>query len=113
MEILPNGGQSLGSIGVGARGYPDGLEAWVVDHCPVVLIDYNALIFVLVACLAQVGRLSTADGNHICMEDTVEKCADKALVHASEASDGGINFGVPHGSGRTLGSNVSFGGAVY
>lgn len=41
MQILPDGRESLGSMDIGARRYPYGLEVWVIDHRLVVIVDHN------------------------------------------------------------------------
>lgn len=106
MEIAPDGRKSLGRMDVGAGQYLYSLEAWVTDHCYVVIVDLNAQAFVLVACPAQFRRLGAANGNHIGIGNTVEESADMALAHSSEASDGDIDPGILHSGGGILGSDV-------
>ena len=106
MEIPPGGRKSLGSMDVGTDRYPYSLEAWVTDHCSVVIVELNAQAFVLVACPSQFRGLGAANGNHIGIGNTVEESADMTLAHSFEASDGDVDFDVLRSGGGILGSDV-------
>jgi len=105
-RFLANGRKRLESMTVGARRYPYSLKVWVADHCSVVIVDLNALIFILVACSAPLRWFGATDCDNICIGNTVEESADMALAHSSKASDVDVDFGVLHSGGPMLGSEV-------
>jgi hypothetical protein len=77
---------------IGAGRHPDCLEARVFDHGAIVIVDFDAPVFVFFACPAQLGRLGAANGDNVGVLNAIEKGTDVTFAHATEAGDGNVHF---------------------
>lgn len=95
-------GNGLRSVRRRSRGNADGLEALVVEHIMVVLVDGDARRREVLLGPLSLLRIRRRDSNELCARNRLEEVEGVSLAHAAETGDanlelGGCHCGTGHG----------------
>lgn len=101
MKTLLDASSGHGSVYIGTSGYPDSLQAILLEHIVKRGKDFDVAVLEKLACPLQLRLVVRADSNKSGMRNTIQQCLCVTLAHSAQTDHGDVESG-RRGLGRHI-----------